>query len=170
MMKKRRTGLFHSCLLFLLLLAMTGCRPEGSGVQKEVFDQWEGKKGVYAFSLPPGLFALIIGHEEPAFRDMVQGLDKIRVILIDRGAGRDPEKDFLTGLTELGYEDLLQINNGEDRVRVKVYEPEDQIREVMVLVSSEDTFMGLSLVGNISEDNLRELVKQIRMEDFVNMK
>jgi len=150
-----------------LLVGLTSCRQEGkSGVQEELFDSYEGQQGVIAFNLPPGLFAMIIGREEPGLKELTRGLEKIRIILIDRGAGKDPEADFIKKLGTLGFEDLLLVNNDESRIHVKLFQPQEIIREVMILVSSDDTFMGISLVGEISEEQLKELARHIRVEDF----
>lgn len=97
-------------------------------------------------------------------------VEKVRIILIDRGAGKDPEGEFMEKLTGLGFEDLVSVNDGNNRVHLKIFQPEEVIREVMLLTSSDDTFLGISMAGNISQEHLSALVKQVQINDFKNMK
>ncbi|MGC9471980.1 MAG: DUF4252 domain-containing protein [Bacteroidales bacterium] len=158
------------CLtVFSFLIA--GCRPEEkSGVEEEIFRAYEGQKGVIIFSLPPGLFALAVGEGDTEIRDLMREVEKVRIILIDRGAGKDPEGEFMEKLAGLGFEDLVSVNDGNNRVHLKIFQPEEVIREVMLLTSSDDTFLGISMAGNISREHLSALVKQVQINDFKNMK
>lgn len=154
-------------ILFPVILASCVQRDKSRGAG-EVFGSYEGEQGVITFRLPPAIFSMIIGKEEPALRETLKQLDQVKVLLMDRSAAdrNDPEAAFLRKLAELGFEDLMVVTESGNRVRIAIYQEEEDIQEVMILVTSEDAFLGLSLVGNIREQDLMEIASRIRTEDF----
>jgi len=55
------------------------------------------------------------------------------------------------------------------KIKIKIREQEGLICEMMILITEEDSFLGLSLVGKISLDQLSSVAKTIDIEDFMGM-
>ena len=61
------------------------------------------------------------------------------------------------------------INNSDHSVRFKIHENEtNNIDEIMMLMKEEDSFLGLSIVGNLTYDQISMLTNMVKIEDFMN--
>ena len=173
-MKRVNTFLLQALLLFIIIL-ITGCQNHNEKAAEEVFDKYEGQEGVYTFRIPPGLIGIFLDEEEDReLKETLRKMDFIKVMILDEKKTKSSNKDqilqeFDRKLAESNFEDILLVNDGQQTIKIKIREEEGYVREMMILITKEDSFLGLSLVGKISLDQLSSVARSVDIEDFMDM-
>jgi len=173
-MKRVNSFLLPVLFLFVIIL-ITGCQIHNEKAAEEVFDKYEGQEGVYTFRIPPGLIGIFLDEEEDReIKEALREMDFIKVMILDEKKTKSSSKDqilqeFDKKLAESNFEDILLVNDGQQTIKIKIREEEGYIREMMILITDEDAFLGLSLVGKISLDQLSSVARSVDIEDFMDM-
>jgi len=167
-------------LPFLLVIAILSffthsCRNDRGKAAEDVFDKYEGQAGVYIFKIPPGLIGIFVNSEEnPELKQSLRKMEMIKVMIFDQSKRGKYDKneiftDFNQKLRESNFEDLLLASEGEQVIRIKYRENEEEIiQEMMILIMEEDTFFGLSMVGEINLDQLTDVAQSLEIENFLD--
>ena len=160
----------------LITILLSGCMSGPEPRADKAFRKYEGMPGVYAFRIPPALLGLAVNEETSTdVKDFLSSMETIKVILVNKTETRNHELDnFINDFKEMldadGFEDLMIVNNAGDQVWIKVHQTGETIDEAMVLVTGNEEFLGLSLVGHIDPKTLGRVVHEISADDFnVNM-
>lgn len=177
---KRINRRYLTCCLLItaisvLVLINTSCQNSRGRAARDVFEKYEGQKGIYIFRIPPGLVNLLLSESgEPDLMELFAEMEIIKVIICDKSTGSDKRNeildDFNQKLSEADFEDLFMVNNADRSVRFKIHKSENEtIDEIMMLIKESDSFLGLSLVGNLTYDQISTLASEVKIEDFRNM-
>ena len=178
-MKRINKRYFACCLLIaaisVSLIINTSCQNSRGRAARDVFEKYEGQKGIYIFRIPPGLVDLLLSESgEPNLMELFAEMEIIKVIICDKSTGSDKRDeilyDFNQKLSEANFEDLFMVNDADRSVRFKIHKSEaETIDEIMMLIKETDSFLGLSLVGNLTYDQISMLASEVKIEDFRNM-
>lgn len=177
--KRINKGYLTFCLLItaiaVLLLVNTSCQNNRGRAAGDVFEKYEGQKGIYIFRIPPGLVNLLLSESgEPDLIELFAEMEMIKVIICDKSTGSEKRDDILDDfnqkLSEANFEDLFMVNDSDRSIRFKIHENETEtIDEIMMLIKESDSFLGLSLVGNLTYDQISVLANKVKIEDFRNI-
>jgi hypothetical protein len=161
--------------LILVLICFSSCRDDRGKAAEDVFEKYEGQAGVYIFKIPPGLIGIFIdGEENPELKKSLRKMEMIKVMIFDQSKRRKYDKneiftEFNAKLRESNFEDLLLASEGEQVIRIKYRENEEEIiQEMMILIMEEETFFGLSMVGEMNLDQLTQVAKSLEVENFMD--
>ena len=161
--------------LFLILPVIYSCSDDRGKAAEDVFEKYEGQEGVYIFKIPPALIGIFIDSEEnPELKQSMRKMEMIKVMIFDQSKRRKYDKneiftEFNQRLRESNFEDLLLASEGEQVIRIKYRENEEKIiQEMMILIMEEDTFFGLSMVGEINLDQLTDVAQSLKIENFMD--
>lgn len=160
----------NTLLLVLLIVLAVACkrhRPSG----EEVMKSYETQKGVVTLKVPPGLIGIFISKDNPELKETLSEMESIKIMIVNRRKIeadniRDFTIDFQEKLKSYGFEVMFEATDGEQRIKVLVLDNEEYIEEMMVLLSGQDEFLGLSMTGKIEPENLIEIAKGIEFGDF----
>ena len=157
-------------------MIFSSCMDDRGKAAEDIFEKYEGQEGVFIIRLPPGLIGLFIdGEENPELKQSFRKMEMIKVMIFDEGPFGKYNKDdilreFNENLRESQFQDLLLASEGEQVIRIKYREDENEIiQEMMILITEEETFFGLSMVGEINLDQLTHIAKSLDIEDFQNI-
>lgn len=172
-----RLSPFFSGILFALLIWMgaffTGCQNDRAG--ETLIRSYESQAGVVTFKIPPALIGNILARDEPETREMFRNMESIKIILVDMGKVKAGDQAgfvsaFEEGLRSLGFDTLFMTSSEGQTVHVLSLEEEERdivkIREIMILITGEDEFLGLSVTGDIDPDRVIEAAKEMQLGDF----
>jgi len=160
------TGLL--VVLFIFLTSCTGRKHHG----EEVIRSYESQAGVITFKIPPGLIGLFLsGDKSQDAKDAFSEMESIKLILVDMSkveAENIPDftSDFEYKLSLTGFESFFIFNEEGSKVHILTLDEEEQIQELMVLVSGEDEFLGISLTGQINPDRFVDIARELKVNDF----
>ena len=164
-----RIALFISTVSFILF---SSCSSGPDPVADHVMRDYEGLPGVYTFRIPTGLVSMVMkGQDDQDVKNFLSGMETIKVIIINAAETKEkklPEvvARFTKALEKENFEDLMMINQGGEKIVVKVHEEGDKTDEAMIMITSKDEFLGLSLVGDIDMKTLGKIVYKINQDDF----
>ena len=135
-------------------------------------NSYENMDGVFTIKLPPGLIAVFFtGKENQELKDAMKNMESVKVMLVDVNKSKSKDvrafsSEFMQKLKEGGFIEMLTINDGGEKVSIMMLEDEEKIREMMVVIVSQDEFLGLSLTGEIEPGELSELLQKVEIKDF----
>jgi hypothetical protein len=100
--------------------------------------------------------------EEPATRSLVRKARRARVLFSDDQASipLDEIDRLVRGIRFDGYESLAMFRDHLDRIEVFVREDKDLIRNLLVIVRSDDEFVMASLDCRLTYDQLNAALKR----------
>ena len=157
--------------LIVLLIFLTACaRREHHG--EEVIRGYESQAGVITFKIPPGLIGMFLsGDKSRETKDAFSEMESIKLILVDMSkVEAENIPDFTSGFEEKlflsGFESFFVYNEEGSKVHILTLDEEEQIRELMVLVSGEGEFLGISLTGKINPDRFVDIARELKINDF----
>ena len=168
-------GIMYIVITVALLVMNYSCQNRRGKAARDVFEKYEGQEGIYIFRLPPGLINLLLDKSgETDLMELLAEMEIIKVIICDKSTGSEKRdiilEDFNKKLSDENFEDLFMINNVDNSVRFKIHENEGgDIDEIMMLLKEEDSFLGLSIVGNLTYDQISMLTNKVKIDDFMNM-
>ena len=157
-------------MLVLLVLLNACARREHYG--EEVIKGYESQPGVITFKIPPGLIGLFInGDKTQITKDAFSEMESIKLILVDMSKAEsenisDFTSDFEGKLYLNGFESFFIFNEEGSKVHILTLDEEEQIHELMVLVSGEGEFLGISLTGKINPGRFIDIARELKIDDF----
>jgi hypothetical protein len=166
-------GIRDVMILAVTVYLMMACSNERAG--EDVIRSYESQKGVVTFRLPPSLVGRMIGREDPEIQDMFQNMESVKFILVDlkkAGAASNTEftREFEERLKSLGFETLFMTNQEGQAIHVLSLEEEENqvliIKEIMILLTGQNEFLGLSVSGDIDPDIMVKAAKEMQLGDF----
>lgn len=172
---KKEFGLFFLVIIAVLLVLNSSCQNRRGKAARDIFEKYEGQEGIYIFRIPPGIVNLLLDKSgETGLMELLAEMEMIKVIICDKSTGSEKRdiilEDFNKKLSEENFEDLFMINDSDHSVRFKIHENETgNIDEIMMLIKEEDSFLGLSIVGNLTYDQISMLTNKVKIDDFRNI-
>ena len=97
--------------------------------------------------------------EEEGQKEMLQKITKLRGLVIDGGdlVQATDFNNLVKDLRKDSFEDLMNIQDGNDKVNIMIREEKDVITNLILLVRGSDEFVMISLEGAFNLDDLKDL-------------
>lgn len=166
--------------LILVLLLGALCVPtfgQKSYNVNQFYRKYSHEKGVMNFKLPGWLmrFGGSIGRQAmenkedrdalKKFMKKMKGM-KMMVIEDENPIPQEAVKSLLNGVkTKSNFEDLIQVRSQGTYVNMMIQERGSKIRNLLMLVSEEDTFVLMSLKMKMKLEDLVEFINQMTEEN-----
>ena len=165
-------------IIFILLAGQYSCIIDQDKYKEtEIFEEFETQKGFLILHLPPVLFKVVMSLSDEDRTETKKILDKVDVIKVL--FFQESENTNLT-VSELkskihenikGFEYNLLTRIAEEDTDISIYviDKEDVICEVLVLMESDDEYIGFNLVGKLTKEEVFKVYKMINTENIQNI-
>ena len=165
-------------IIFISLIGQYSCIIDQDKYKEtEIFEEFETQKGFLILHLPPVLFKVVMSlsdEDRIEAKEILDKIDLIKVLFF-----QESENTNLT-VTELkskihenikGYEYNLLTRIAEKDTDISIYiiDKEDVIHEVLVLMESDDEYVGFNLVGKLTKEEVFKVYKMINTENIQNI-
>lgn len=153
-------------LLLVLLAGFFGCVPAGdySSTADVYFKGLKSTDEFVAFRVPVRMAYLAVPKHEKEARQLLKEVHSIGLVVLPKGHGA--AENLLLGaalqksLSRNGYSDMLTIVQSSQKIHVNVLEREGRIREMVMIVASEEDFVFIKIKGSISVQNFANFVNK----------
>ena len=157
----------------LILLLFTSCEYEKSG--PENFASYGYHDGVTSFTVPGWAIHLTAqwGDLEKEERELLKNIDKVRVHILEGNNlpnRKIMQKEFNRTIRENGkMEELLVVQNDNEKILVFGKTDDDSIEEMVVLVSGDDNVL-IHLKCKLEMEQISDFVNHNSQKEFFGFK
>ncbi|MCD4834200.1 MAG: DUF4252 domain-containing protein [Bacteroidales bacterium] len=159
-------------LIAILLIAQYSCiTDQDKYKESDIFEEYEAENGFTILHLPPVLFKIILSVSDESGVDSKELLDKIEVIKFMFFEEKDKsikigdlKSSMNQKLEEFNYNLLTRFAEENNDISIYIIENEKIIYEVLVTIISDEEYISLNLVGNLTQDEIMKVYKSINMQ------
>jgi hypothetical protein len=164
-------------ILALLILGFMSCSDRRKN--DDIFNEFEGEKGVYMVKLPPALFMGLIGMEaEDIDKEKMGDIDLVKLLVYSRENNSDEDTDHMlhriTGkMNDFKYENILGFNSSDTYVSAYILENEAYVSDLLLLLRENNSLICLGLSGKLDEQEIFNFATDIeyhKLRDFIEEK
>lgn len=153
---------------WIVLILMSSCS-EGpnTGSFANFYNANKDNEDFFTFNVSPTLARLFLSKEDRETIDFLKGMKSIKLMVYkgDEQKGTYYAQSLKRSLPEARYQDMMTVNNGGDKIEFKVRERCNKIREMIVIVADEESFVALDLKGRISLEKAIDLAKKVDLNE-----
>lgn len=133
---------------------------------KEFYKKYKNEEGFTSINVPTGLLGLIMSSEDKELKELMKNIDDINFLIYsgEQTIGPELASELKSGLKSRWYKDLMMVNDSGEKIEFKIREDGKVIREVIMIMSGNDTFIVMSIEGAITQNQVKELSKSIDLE------
>ncbi len=161
-------------LIVLILGLQFSCITDKNKYKEtDIFEEYEAENGFSILHIPPVLFKIVISlsdNEEYNSKELLDKVELIKFMMFEEKENTlrlDELKQSLnTKIKDYNYNLLTRIAQEDNDVSIYIIESENSIREVLVTIISENQYMGINILGDLTKEEVMEVYKSINMENI----
>ncbi len=168
----------YKYIILALIFIFNACRQKDGQVTQRLFKKYEGKQDVYLFDIQPNLISAFIDDDTEKNKELktaLENLDNIYILLFRTYNKKVERKNILFNkfneyYSENNYNNLVIINQYNEKVVLKYNEKVNEQDELIILLTDNDSFVTLSMIGKFDYYTLTTLLKIDNIETLKEMK
>ena len=149
--------------LFLTSFIACGSAQKNNNDFTEFYQAHKNTDGVVAFELPMFLAKMVIDKDEEELREFVKKTDDIRFFISDK-SNTVLYTELENHLPERVYNDLIIVKNGSSTITFKIRERKNRIREILMTVKEDSSFVAISFTGNFTIEDAKKIAKSVKTD------
>jgi len=169
--------------LFIALMLLAFAIP--SSAQRKNLNKFYRKykytEGARGYSFPGWLLKMGTGIAQPFVKDeeaklalkFARRFKRMRFLVMeDQNNVRPSDMKFMVNGIKQGkkpFDDFIQVRNGKTRVNFMIREKKGAIRDIMIMVSEEDTFVLMDIKAKLRMEDINKLIQQLSDEMDVDI-
>ncbi|MCK5028478.1 MAG: DUF4252 domain-containing protein [Bacteroidales bacterium] len=160
-------------LLIILILGLQfSCITDKNKYKEtDIFEEYEAENGFAILHIPPVLFKIVLSLSDDEEYNSKELLDKVEVIKFmmfeekENTLTLDDLKHSLNAkIKDFNYNLLTRIAQEDNDISIYIIESENSIREVLVTIISENEYMGINILGELTKEEVMKVYKSINMD------
>ena len=152
-------------IISLLLTGFVACgnSQETNNDFTEFYQAYKNTDGVVAFELPMFLAKMVIDKDEEELKEFVKKTDDIRFFISDK-SNVALYRELKNYLPNGVYNDLMIVKNGSSTVTFKIRERKNKIREILMTVMEDSSFVAISFTGDFTIEDAKKMAKSVKTD------
>jgi len=141
--------------------------------ETDIFGEYEAENGFAILHIPPILFKIVISasdDEEYNSKELLDKVDVIKFMMFEEKENtiklEDLKQSLKTKIVDFNYNLLTRIAQEDTDVSIYIIESENSIREVLVTLISEEQYIGINILGDLTKDEVMKVYKSIDMDNI----
>lgn len=142
----------------LLAIAIVGA----SAQITEFFDHYSNTDGVTSVFISKSLLRMMpdIKTEGVEVKEIADKLESIRILTTeDKSMAAKLREDATKNLRLKGYEELLRVNEGDEKTGIFMKTGEKNVNEYLIINQETDEFNAILITGRITPSDIQKMVK-----------
>jgi hypothetical protein len=162
-----------------LVLMLTGATAQTKSPTDALFDKYGAKDGFTTVHVTKELFSLFAevtqeaeGDDMKELNKVVQGLDYIRILMLEDTLQTRQLKDFKNELNAVQLKDfseLMTVNEGGESVKFMIRKNGKNINELLLIINQPKEAGFISITGNIDLKTIAKLSKSMNIDGMENL-
>lgn len=157
---KKAIQIFAVLTLTLVTTAVC-CAPRTLGKGRPILSQLLYQEDVRAFKLPGFLvrYAMLATEETRKIRPTLKGMTSITISLQEdmKNSGEVFER-ICSRLNRANYSSYIEVIDNHSRIAIKALEKDGKIKEMVIIIDDNSSFICLGIKGNIYPESFIQLV------------
>ncbi|MDY0253999.1 MAG: DUF4252 domain-containing protein [Tenuifilaceae bacterium] len=154
-------------LAFTLLVTLASCSPKADVNEKPILSQILHQEDIRSFKVPGFLVrhAMRVSEETRMIRPALKGITSVTISISEDLA--DPKNVFTrinARLNKANYCSFMEVIDNDSRITIKALEKDGNIREMVIIIDDNSSFVCLGVKGNINPDSFMQLVTNLTEE------
>lgn len=142
----------------LLAIAIVGA----SAQITEFFERYSNTDGVTSVFISKSLLRMMpdIKTEGVEVKEIADKLESIRILTTeDKSMAAKLREDATKNLRLKGYEELLRVNEGDEKTGIFMKTGEKNVNEYLIINQETDEFNAILITGRITPSDIQKMVK-----------
>ena len=151
-------------LVFICMMGSSFLYAQSNTFSK-IFEKYENEDDVTIVSISKAMFNMIPGNISTGNVDIKDILPKIEsLLLISSNTNKMKDKMYseFNTITEKdkNYEQLMRIKDNKTNVNFHVRKSGNMIKELIMLVNEEDSFVAIQILGNFTVEDIQKIANE----------
>jgi len=161
-------------IISILILSTLGANAQEDAITK-FFSKYQNDDSFTQVNITGRMFSLFTNFEteDEADQEMIDAVSRVKGLKIlakeDISNGKALYKEAFTLIDSNEYEELMTIKEKISDMKFLIKEKEGVIEELLMVMGSDDSFLLLSLVGDIDLKQISKLSKSMDIDGFENL-
>ena len=152
-------------LVLLISLFCSSLMDAQSSAFNRLFEKYENEDNVTVVNISKAMFNLIPGNITTGnidIKNILPKIESLRILTSDTGSLKEKMTADFKSLIEKDkdYEELMRIKSGKSNVTFNLKKQGDMIRELIMLVSDEEDFVVMQIMGNFLLDDIKKIAEE----------
>ncbi|NNF01994.1 MAG: DUF4252 domain-containing protein [Bacteroidia bacterium] len=165
-------------LVLIAFLTTAGFTFSQNSEVDKLFVKYSEQDGYKSVLITPYMFNLIskieTSEEDKDFQDVIKGLNSIKILSVGNEQGEKVKaasfyQSCQQALPSSIYKDLMVIKEKDETVKFLINEKDNKIRELVMLINSNDEAVLIYLDGIIDLDKVSKLSKSMNVSGFKHL-
>jgi uncharacterized protein DUF4252 len=161
-------------LIVLILGLQYSCITDQNKYKEtDIFEEYEAEKGFAILHIPPVLFKIVISaSDDDAYntKELLDKVDVIKFMMFEEKENTikldDLKQSLKTKIVDFNYNLLTRIAQEDTDISIYIIESENSIREVLVTLISDEQYIGINILGELTKDEVMKVYKSIDMDNI----
>jgi len=158
-------------------LLFNSCITKDTYKETDIYEEYETEQGFGVFHIPPVLFRIAFSisdeqNEGDISKDLLDKVEVVKVMFFDEKENTitldDLKKSMNGKIKKFNYNLLTRIAHEDSDISIFVINNEELIREVLITIVSEDGYMSLNLIGELTQEEVMKVYKAVNMKEITN--
>lgn len=167
---------FSYVMLVLLLFQWSCITDQNKYKETDIFEEYETQAGFTVLHLPPVLFKIIFSLSEESeieSKDILDKIDVIKVMFFEENEKTEKLGELKESMNikveKFKYNLLTRIAQEDSDISIYVIEEDKIIHEVLISIISDNDYIALNLVGELTTDDVMKVYEAINMQQLESM-
>jgi len=161
------------CLILLGILLIIPGMAQDDAISK-FFGEYEGREDFTTIYITSRMFGLIAqipeSDDEEDVMNIIRKLKGLKILTTNEyGEKNRLYKEALKKLPREGFDELMLIKEGDEEIKFLISEKNGKISEFLMLIGGEDNFFLMSMVGDLTLDDISRLSKTMDIDGFEHL-
>jgi hypothetical protein len=164
--------------IVVIFLSFQSCKEKKVKVitSSDIYSSYSINHKASYFNVPPGMVSLFLDESKKGnkeLKDLLIDVNQLSFLILNNIKRNSNESKYYQELNfkldSIKFNDVAQINNSKEIIRVKVDKKGKHFNELVVIVSNQDALYCISFKGRIHSKKVLNLVKPENVVAITNL-
>lgn len=151
-------------LITLFLAAAFTLQVQAGNGFDNLYSKYSGKENITTVNLTESMLKIaskFLDEDDAEAREVLSSIKSVKILVSEESMGEEFYKEAMSVIDAGGYEDLMRVQDEEDRVRIAVVEAGDIIKDLIIIAESVEEIALINVTGDIDVNKIGKALKAL---------